>query len=228
MTQKTEFFIIDFDRTLADSDKLLEAFIEVTTEYIAIPREQIEAANRDVRQRGDSFDTAGYVRDHLNEMDRGEEWDTLEKEFIHRLRARLPELLLAGASELLEWLRARGSSYGILTYGNPLWQHMKLSATGFNHEQRIVMEHKHKGRLISSWQQSDGSFVLPQEFGGGVADAIVMLDDKAVSFEDFPAVPSRGYWICDPTHELPSQRGTVPANVQRCNTLSDALATLRR
>lgn len=223
-TEKIEFYIVDFDRTLVDSDKLLEVFLEIAHNYYDIPREQIEKADADVKQRGDSFDTAGYVRDHLMAIDRGDDWADLEKQFIHESRSL--NYLLPGAAELLEWLPAHGKRYGILTYGNPLWQRLKLTAAGFNHVHHIIMEQKEKGKLISSWLRSDGTFRIPDALGRGSADAIIMIDDKAISFADFPSSPSRGYWVLDPAHELPSQKGDVPQNVTRFGDLQSVIANL--
>lgn len=212
LEQQTEtFYIIDFDRTLADSDKLLEVFIEVANEFFEIPREQIDRADADVKARGDSFDTASFVRDYLHDHGEGDKWNELEKRFIHQSRSL--NMLLPGAAELLDHLRSTGERYGILTYGNPLWQHLKLAAAGFNHVNRIVMEYKEKGCFVASWQNETGDFELPQEFGGGQAKRIVMFDDKAVSFDGFPPEPSRGYQVVDPENVLPSQAGGVPANV---------------
>ncbi len=218
------FYIVDFDRTLVDTDKLNEVFVEVATQYGAISTEQLQKADADVKRTGDSFDTAGYVRDRLADEDRSEDWEKLEKQFIHESRSL--NYLLPGASDLLEWLALHGKRYGILTYGNPLWQHLKLTAAGFNHVRHIVMEHKEKGRLISSWHRPDDTFRLPQEFGGGTASAVVLIDDKAVSFAEFPGQPSRGYWVCDPAHELPAQQGSVPSNVTRHHALGDILELL--
>ena len=221
----SEFYIVDFDRTLVDTDKLTEVFIEVAEQYGAISREQIEKADADVKRQGDSFDTAGYVRDYLADNDRSEDWDKLEKQYIHESRSL--NYLLPGAAELLEWLASRGKHYGILTYGNPLWQHIKLAASGFNHVRHIVMEQKEKGRLVSSWHRAaDDTFRLPHELGGGSADRIIMIDDKAVSFAEFPSTPSVGYWVCDPATELPSQQGSVPANVSRHNNLREVIVLL--
>lgn len=219
-----EFYIVDFDRTLVDTDKMTEVFIEIAEEHGAISREQIEKANQDVTRTGDSFDTAGYVRDRLMAEDRSEEWDALEKQYIHESRSL--NYLLPGAAELLEWLAIHGKRYGILTYGNPLWQRIKLTASGFNHVRHIIMEQKEKGRLISSWQRDDGSFRLPDAFGGGWADYVVLIDDKAVSFAELPDEPTRGYWVLDPSHELPSQQGEVPGNIVRTHDLSAVVAQL--
>lgn len=219
-----EFYIVDFDRTLVDTDKMTEVFIEIAEEHGAISREQIEKANEDVTRTGDSFDTAGYVRDRLMAEDRGEEWDALEKQYIHESRSL--NYLLPGAAELLEWLAVHGKRYGILTYGNPLWQRIKLTASGFNHVRHIIMEQKEKGRLISSWQRDDGSFRLPEAFGSGWADYVILIDDKAVSFAELPDTPTQGYWVLDPAHELPSQQGSTPGNVVRVHDLSAVVAQL--
>lgn len=224
-TRIDEFYIVDFDRTLVDSDKLLEVFIEIAEDYISISSEQINKAYEDVKARGDSFDTASYVRDHLAESNESEKWSELEKRYIHESHSL--NYLLPGASELLEWLTQSDKRYGILTYGNPLWQKLKLSAAGFNHIRRIIMEQKEKGRLISSWQQEDGLFHVPDDLGHYIAESVVLIDDKAVSFAEFPGVPSRGYWVLDPSRELPSQQGTVPANVSRHTDLYGVIEALR-
>lgn len=218
------FYIVDFDRTLADSDKLLEVFIEIANNYFDIPREQLIKVDADIKARGDSNDMAGYVRDHLAEQGEGEKWGDLEKRFIHDSRAL--NYLLPGATELQGWLSANNKRHGILTYGNPLWQKMKLTASGFNHVPRIVTEHKHKGRLIRDWQQADGTFAIPHEFGGGFASKVILIDDKAVSFADFPSAPSGGHWVLDPSRELPSQQGVVPGNVQRHSDLFSVIESL--
>ncbi len=222
--QNAEYYIVDFDRTLADSDKLTEVFVEIAEQYNAISREQVLKADADMKQLGDSLDTASYVRNHLAEQGKTEQWEQLEKRFIHESRSL--NYLLPGAAELLEWLAANGKRYGILTYGNPLWQRLKLTAAGFNHVHHIVMEQKEKGKLISSWQRSDGTFRLPDALGRGTADYIVMIDDKAVSFADFPAAPSHGYWVVDLAHVLLSQQGSVPSNVQQMNDLPTLLKSL--
>jgi phosphoserine phosphatase len=223
-TKDTEFYIVDFDRTLVDSDKMTEVFIEVAEQYDAISREQVLKADADMKRLGDSLDTAGYVRDHMNEQGRSDEWEKLEKQFIHESRAL--NYLMPGAAELLEWLAENGKPYGILTYGNPLWQRLKLTAAGFNHVRHIIMEQKEKGKFISSWQRENGTFHLPDAFGRGDVNRIVMIDDKAISFSNFPSGPSKGFWVLDPANELPSQQGTVPENVTRYNDLSAVIKAL--
>lgn len=219
------FFIVDFDRTLVDSDKLFEVFLEISNRYITIPIEQIELAQQDIRQRGDSFDTAGYVRDCLNKEGRRDEWEKLIKLYIHESRSL--NYLLPGAHELIEWLKVQKKSYGILTYGNPMWQHLKIAASGFKHVNHIITEEKAKGKIITSWKQQDGRYKLPEAFGSHVVEAIRLIDDKAVSFTSFPPEPSRGYWVIDPSNELPSQLGPIPENTKRYDNLYAVLQTLK-
>ena len=218
------FYIVDFDRTLADSDKLLQVFIEITNQYIVLPLSQVEKIDTDVKAKGDSFDTASYVRNHLADQDQLDIWDRLQKQFIHESRAL--NMLLPGASELLHVLNQNQLSHGILTYGNPMWQHLKLAAAGFNHVHRIVTTNKHKGLLISSWLKEDGLFHLPQEFGGGTTHKIVLIDDKAASFEGFPSKPSMGYQVLDLATALPAQLGDVPSNVMHVTTLREVIDSL--
>ncbi len=219
------FYILDFDRTLADTDKLLEVFIQIANQYVDLPQGTVEAADASVKQTGDSFDTATYVRDYLKDHDQADTWERLERQFIHESRAL--DMLLPGAAELLELLEAKHIRYGILTYGNPPWQHLKLTASGFNHVARIVIVTKQKGLIIRSWQQPDGTFRLPQEFGGGEANEIVLIDDKAVSFEGFPDISARGYWVLNPAHELSSQLGEIPQGVQRLGDLYELIELLK-
>ncbi len=218
------FYIVDFDRTLADSDKLLQVFIAVTNQYIDLPLGQIEKIDADIKAKGDSFDTATYVRDALVAEDRANEWDKLQQQFIHESRSL--NMLLPGAAELLDYLNVNRRRHGVLTYGNPLWQHLKLSASGFNRVHRIVTTNKHKGVLIAGWQQADGMFMLPNEFGGGVVSRIVLIDDKAASFEGFPDNPSRGFQVLDYASALPAQLGNVPRNVTHASSLLDVLSQL--
>jgi phosphoglycolate phosphatase-like HAD superfamily hydrolase len=221
---ESEFIVVDYDRTLADADKQLAIFIEVAEQHGAISRDQIMAADADVKLRGDSLDTAKYVRDHLREQNRLDEWQNLERQFIHE--SRFLNVMLPGATEMLEWLKQNGKRHGILTYGNPLWQRMKLTAAGFNHYPHIIMERKEKGRFITGWQTDDGIFAIPHEFGGGVADSVVLIDDKAVSFADFPGAPSRGIWVVDKANMLPSQKGEVPDNVSHVTDLTTIIDIL--
>lgn len=217
------FYVLDFDRTLADSDKLLEVFISVTNQYIDLPLEQVEKIDADVKSKGDSFDTATYVRDQLASQDASDQWKKLEKQFIHESRSL--NMLMPGAAELLSFLDSRGDKYGVLTYGNPLWQHLKLAASGFNHVRRIVTTDKYKGMFIMSWQQ-ESQFHLPLEFGGGIVDRVVLVDDKAMSFVGFPGEPSKGYHVLDPAVALPAQLGEIPQQVTQVATLQDVVSRL--
>ncbi len=222
--ENSTFYIVDFDRTLADSDKLLGVFIEVVNQYIDLPMKKVHQIDADVKAKGDSFDTATFVRDELAAQSRASEWDKLQQQFIHESRSL--NMLLPGAAALLEFLDGRGDRYGILTYGNPLWQHLKLSASGFNRVKRIVTTNKHKGVLISTWQQRSGVFALPSELGGGVAARVVLIDDKAASFDGFPGEPSCGYQVLDYAAALPAQLGRVPRNVVHVTRLEELIDLL--
>jgi len=218
------FYIVDFDRTLADSDKLLEVFMTVSERHLDIPREEIEKVDRDVKARGDTLDIVHYVRDRLAANDQNELWEEVEKQFIHESRGL--NMLLPGAAELLDLLKNNHHPFGILTYGSPMWQRMKITAAGFKYVPHIITESKEKGRFIRHWQQEDQSFAIPKELGGVNARSVVLIDDKADSFIEFPDTNAKGYWVLDPDHELPAQQGSVSANVARYINLFDLIPNL--
>ncbi|MDB5176758.1 MAG: hypothetical protein JWN75_426 [Candidatus Saccharibacteria bacterium] len=218
------FYVVDFDRTLADSEKLLEVFMTVSEQHLDIPREEIEKVDRDVKSRGDTLDIVNYVRDQLAARDQNEQWEEVERQFIHESRGL--NMLLPGAAELLDFLKDNNHRYGILTYGSPMWQRMKITAAGFKYVPHIITQSKEKGRFIRHWQLDDQTFMIPKELGGGAADRVVLIDDKADSFIEFPDSNSVGYWVLDPNHELPAQQGSVPANVIRYTNLTELLENL--
>lgn len=218
------FYVIDFDRTLVDSDSLLEEFAAKVAEYTDVSTEDIMGADRLAKQKGESFDAARYVRTRLTQRGEGKYWHELSDRFIKDLPA--VDVMLPGASRLLEAFDRQGCRYGILTYGSPLWQELKIRASGLDEVKRIITTRKEKGRIVAEWQSGGGVFVLPPEFGGGVVQSIVLIDDKAVSFEGFPGAPSYGFHVVGEGLGLRAQRGSVPGNVQRLTGLQKVAAHL--
>lgn len=218
------FYIIDFDRTLVDSDTLLEIFISVASQYGDISYEQIKKIDIDKKSKGISFDAAEYVHEALSKSGSFAQWSQLEQHYRWECRAR--SVLMPGAAQLLDSLQVSTRQYGILTYGDPMWQKLKLSASGLGRVPRIVTTQKTKGGLIAGWQNDDNLFELPDEFGGGLATRIILIDDKAMSFEGFPGEPSRGYHVMDNKTALPAQRGVVPHNVMQVASLYEVIKLL--
>lgn len=185
------FYILDFDRCLADTNKLDAAFLrQIDAQSIGIDTQAVSAARRDAEARGESFDTAMYVRTMLAK--RGEEgdqeWTTLLDSFIAATAH--DDMLLPFARELIDYLQKRQYRFGIVTYGGRIWQLTKMSAAGLIELPHIVTSVKEKGVLLASWVQEDSSFLIPRELTGDEDDVrarrLVFIDDKPISFTGLP------------------------------------------
>lgn len=218
------FYLLDFDRCLGNVTELygllvrvLEAMGVTTAHQLAQVREQVEST-------GGSFDAVRY----LFTSGLLEEATYLELRQRYEAAADVSKLRNPGASELIEVLSARGEQYGILTYGGDLWQQTKLAGARLGHIPHLVTQVKQKGALVRGWQSVEGGFILPGELSAEPlrAQALVLIDDKAVSFDGFPVAPSRGYHVFDPDDHVSSQEGSVPSNVTQVRNLSELVLIL--
>lgn len=211
------FYILDFDRCIGNTDKLFDAFERTVVDHTGLTAWSLRNVRHEVEAVGDSFDTATYVRAQLHLANEEQKWRALERDFVSS--SEKETMLTPGAQELLDWLNSNNLPYGILTYGEKIWQKLKIQAAGLKEVPQLITTNKHKGSVIQEWQRTDGVFKLPDELGGGLYRSLVLIDDKAVSFDNFPPLPSTGYWVLPRGHVLPSQAGEVPGNVTRLASL---------
>lgn len=186
MSRSVETFVVcDFDRTLGDTDKLLGALMAVLAEYPDVDAEALDGAAAASMQRGESFDSAAWVRACLEVAGKAVVWQAIKRDFI--ALGETTDFLLPGAKELLEYLAQAGVQYGILTYGGKEWQQMKLAAAGLGGVPTIITDATAKGQILKDWQQPDGTFALPAVYASGTtARNIIFIDDKLASFADGP------------------------------------------
>jgi hypothetical protein len=220
------FYILDFDRCVGNTNALFDQFERTVMEHTGMTAWSLRNVRDEVEAVGDSFDTATYVRAQLKLGNLEGEWHQLEESFVTSCEK--VNTLNPGARELMTWLEQRQLPYGTVTYGEQTWQRLKLRASGLEKMPCFITDNKHKSVLFKTWQGSDGRFTLPEELGGGTYSSIVLVDDKAVSFDGFPSLPSHGYWVLNPHIELPSQEGTVPENVKRFSSLEELLVELNK
>lgn len=220
------FYILDFDRCIGNTDALFDIFERTIISHTGVTAWTLRNVRHEVEAVGDSFDTATYVRAQLHLQHQEHKWRELEEDFISSCLNE--DMLHPGSRELIAWLNEQNLPYGILTYGEKTWQKLKLKAAGLGKTPQLITDNKHKGSLLQTWQQADGTFALPHELGGGTYSAVVLIDDKAVSFDGFPSLPSQGYWVLDKHHILPSQEGSVPENVRRLTSLKELLEFFKR
>lgn len=221
MPKVDRFYLIDLDRTLVRTDDLRQSYEQIIIENVPDLAPEIE----DARQRYKSnFDLVSYVRLELEErMNPGEAKRLLasfDQLFVEQ--AQKSSFFEPFAQELLQVLKQRGLSFGILTTGGDTWQQIKIEAAGLQHIPHLIIHKYEKGQLISSWRQPDGSYKLPVELGGTQADSLVFLDDKTVSFLDIPS-DVIGVRIISVTAPEPNERNfDLPENVTTVHGLKEA------
>lgn len=223
------FYVLDLDRTLANTEKLYEVLSAVLIRDTNISMDMLNKERGEVEARGESFklinSLAGLLQSHNSEID----WLQVEQAFIREAH-RTEGVLEPYAAQLLKLLDSKQLPYGIITYGNEAWQLAKLEAAGLLNVPHVVTRIKEKGRLLAGWRQEDGSFIIPpamtHDFNPLTVDSIIFLDDKAVSFKDIPE-GVHGVYVRSSTRELlESQKGSLPQDVDTVYGLDGALQLL--
>ncbi|HET6747476.1 MAG TPA: HAD hydrolase-like protein [Candidatus Saccharimonadales bacterium] len=196
MSQIEEFYIIDFDRTLARTDDLRLLFESVAFKETAIPAEDIKQGELIYKN---NFDVIGYLRSLLKKTMSKEEVETTIKRVkqLYLKQAARENLLEPYAEELLMELHKHKAAFGILTTGSEEWQQVKIKAAGLADIPHLIVGTAKKSELIASWKQVDGRFLLPDELSGRASygvDKIIFVDDKPISFEGIPD-GVEGFWV---------------------------------
>lgn len=222
------FYVLDFDRCLGNTAKLyaqLERSIEALT---PITLDQLRHVRNEVEASGGSFDAATYVQQVLGQARSSVTWESICETMI--AASHVQDMLEPGAGELLQLLNEHDQRYGILTYGSEAWQRTKLRAAGLSEIPAIITNHTKKSEEIAEWKQSDGAFLIPatltldnQPF---LVDAIVLIDDKAVSFKGLPNGVSGYHVVWQDRESLPSQAGELPEGVAQVNGMYELIDLL--
>lgn len=213
MTQTNNvFYAIDFDRCLSDTDRLDALFYRLVEEHPGLDVEHLKTLRNSTESKGASFD-------QITELQKSLSSDQLNDFFeVFIKQGQEHDLLAYGAQDFLHALDDRHIAYGIVSYGHPDWQEVKIKASGLAAIPSLIIDHSHKGEVVESWQQANRKFLVPSSLTVTSVpmevDSIVLLDDKAVAFDMLPQ-EARGYWVQSVTRSLlPSQEGTIPLNVK--------------
>lgn len=221
----TKFFVLDFDRTLGRMVDIVRDFLDYVGQSYPAIETILREERRTIEATGGSFDMVRAVGLHIGQTALDELLDT----FIMKYKGN--SYLEDGASQLMEGIVAKGDRLGILTYGGEVWQDTKLRLTGLDTYQRIIVAEKgQKGRFIASWYDTDRKmYCIPEEFGGGECDAVVLIDDKLTEFAGFPHHQSaHGYVFVGgldaETGALLRQAAVgVPSNIEVIDSLYEAM-----
>ena len=195
------FYLIDLDRTLLDTDHASQALIDIVAAEDQAAAERVSSHLQETARFGSQYslhDSLGTVL--------GTEWrDRVEARFMAQ-REINQSLLLPGARQILAFIESDRSTGGILTFGSLPGQTMKIKAVGLDDVPYLVTQQPYKGRLIAEWHRSDGGFLLPAVYGAVLADELILVDDRELSFDGLPE-GALGYWVSE---EVPSALDAVP------------------
>lgn len=205
------FFAIDFDRCLTKGETFALLYMEVLDELGVIAYVDINAVKEDAESRGESFLMLTYLRDNgLFDVHTEEQ---VAQIFQERAQEKRYRFVADDADVLFDYLRKEKVPHAIISYGENSWQELKIKAAGLEDVPHQIVSHPRKSDELRSWLKGD-SYRLPRIFGDELVDEIVLIDDKAVAFDDLPP-RVRGYWMRAKDGSLiPSQQGTVPDSVQ--------------
>jgi hypothetical protein len=184
------FYLLDLDRTLFDTAKATEIMRGVVALHDTALAAALEQRFEEYERLGESFSMRDFIVENVGE----DEMQKIETKYIERARSQ--DILMPGTKELLEYLRSKqGVGMGILTYGSPLGQAMKIrAAVGLEEIPFLITAETYKGAQIASWRGSDEVYHLPDELGGGTTPSIVFVDDKPFSFKGLP-IDCVGYHV---------------------------------
>ena len=188
------FQAIDLDRTLFNTSHFVELIMARVEEWEPGLGKKLEARFEEAYKNETTFFALDFIRQRFGD----EKYEGLIATIAAETNP--DELLLPGARERLaraDELSDVRPSFGIVTYtNNASDQLMKLRLVGLENVPLMITDTPHKAKVIESWQQADGTFRLPQEFGSSVVETITLEDDKLRAFVGLPD-GVQGVWITD-------------------------------
>ena len=103
---------------------------------------------------------------------------------------------------------------------------MKLAIVGLQHAPTLILPTPNKSEAIRTWQNSDGSFTLPDAFGGSVVRQLTLEDDKVRAFLDMPDNVT-GVWMVNAQNNDLAHSQAVPSGVKSVNSLYESIEYLQ-
>lgn len=220
-TNPTVFHILDLDRTLLDTSKLVHHLKEIIAHHDVQLSKDIGTELTSYAQQQKSFFIFEFIAKRVG-------YDNLNK-YINELNYNVPAngLLLPGASERIAFAKSQpGWSMGILTYGSPHDQNIKLKLAGLQMERHFVTDEPRKGSLLASWKLPNGKYKLPVEFGGHTVDILTLDDDKLMAFTNLPE-DVFGQWVTHASIGGAVEMQNLPDNIRAVANLEASIAYLK-
>jgi len=220
-TNPTVFHILDLDRTLLNTSKLAFTLKEVIAKHDVQLSRDVDTELAEHAQQKKSFFIFEYIAKKVGH-------DVLNS-YIDELNYIAParELLMPGAVERIAFAKSQpGWSMGILTYGSPRDQKIKLKLAGLQMERHLVTENPKKGSILASWKLPNGKYKLPIEFGGHTVDTVTLDDDKLIAFVNLPD-DAYGQWVTHATIGGAIEMQKLPDNIRAVTSLDASIRYLK-
>ena len=219
MKKSSVFQLIDLDRTLFDTSKFAKAItdeINITQPGLGT---KLDERFEEAYKKEETFFLLRYLR-----HEKGDEWF---EDLIDRIVEKYggTYFLINGTHERLAFADTVGDitpSWGILTYGDKVDQYMKMRIIGLEEAPVYFTRTANKGEVLHSWKTNDEKFRLPQAYGGGEVETLILEDDKLRAFHDLPS-GAYGVWIAAPGKEGHGLGIKLPANVHVSKNLFDSI-----
>lgn len=224
MHNRRVFQLIDLDRTLFNT----VLFVAHISERVDAERPGMGAELRqqfeEAYQREQTFFILSYLRELF-----GDSW--FEAMVTTMVAENGPDAYMQpGARErlaLAETLSDVQPGWGILTYGNPKDQALKLAIAGLQDARVYISDSPDKGEVIATWKQEDGTYVLPPELTTNTVDLLTFEDDKLRAFQNLPE-DVIGIWLTqyDPERARAELQASKRTNVSIAHDLREAATIL--
>jgi len=191
---RSEYWVLDFDRTLFSIEKNIEQFCRIGESLGLLSKKSIVQEQQHAESQGASFDVYEFIVQTYG-LD---VWDQLSTAYVKSVDATC--LLLPGATELLDYLAVRSIQHGIVTFGSKHWQQLKLDAAGFENIPSIIVDTPDKASIVKTWLDENGTYTIPDELvddpkiGTLAVRSVVIVDDKSRAFSSLPP-RTKGYWV---------------------------------
>ena len=224
------FQIIDLDRTLFNT----KLFASAITDEINLLQPGL-GTQLDERFESAYQNEENFFLFRLLRQEKGDAWfmDVVQRAVaaVGRDALAMPgfEARIKGATKLT----SHRPAWGVMTYGDDIDQRLKLDLIGLTDAPMLISPTASKAALIQSWQNADGSFTLPPEFGSGTVSRITLEDDKLRAFQDMPD-GMIGVWITANTPDSIQRlneavaTGHTPTGIAIASGLQESLASLSR
>ena len=174
MNSSDVLYVIDLDRTLIDTDKVISLLVDSLNDsgidgkafVKRLEKARLDEADLDAKKEIDKFGT--------------DVWEKFS-DYFHA-EANKQKVVYDDANNFLAKLDSLSRKYMILTYGvSKQWQELKISAAGFGRIKYVISNTRDKSRLIQGWLDNRNIY-HPPGFDSLKARNVILIDDRPASF----------------------------------------------